>query len=249
MSHATHTSIGIDGCKSGWFYIAISDDQVRHGVVQQVDQLLPKDRSTTRLFIDIPIGLRDDSPEPRGCDRFARKRLGKRRSSVFPAPLRTVLDAENHATATARSVALCGKGLSCQAFAIAPKIREIDTLMRSNPTARNTIREVHPELCFYGLNGGRPMQHRKKTLAGFDERLAVLELSAPGLGVVEITEEILATYRRSQVARDDVLDAWASAATGLYPDHWHTAPDDPERDAFGLPMEMLYALRDVGNQI
>ena len=48
-----------------------------------------------------------------------------------------------------------------------PKIREVDSLLRESAKARRAVREVHPEICFWALAGGRPMRHSKKTERGF----------------------------------------------------------------------------------
>ena len=36
-------------------------------------------------------------------------------------------------------------------YAIIPKIREVDSLLRGNAKARRAVREVHPEICFCEL--------------------------------------------------------------------------------------------------
>ena len=65
------------------------------------------------VFVDIPIGLRDDTPAPRSCDTAARKLLGRNRaSSVFPAPIRAILLEQSHSDATSKSRRLTGKGIS-----------------------------------------------------------------------------------------------------------------------------------------
>lgn len=80
------------------------------------------------VAIDIPIGLFDG---PRACDSEARKLLGQPRgSSVFSAPCRASLSAENHRAANAANVRVTGKGLTCQAWGIAPKIKQVDDTIR-----------------------------------------------------------------------------------------------------------------------
>ena len=70
---------------------------------------------------------------------------------------------------------------SRQTFAILGKIREADHLQLREPDqrlrdkARAIVREIHPELCFWGLNHRRPMQNNKKKLAGRNERLELIE--------------------------------------------------------------------------
>ena len=71
--------------------------------------------------------------------------------------------------------------VSRQGFAIFPKIREIDALLRARPDLLPRVYEVHPELAFWALNGGRPLTLPKKVKGtpygpGMDLRR---ELAAP----------------------------------------------------------------------
>ena len=123
------------------------------------------------VAIDVPIGLCDAyETGGRFCDRQARKRLQKRASSVFPAPVRPVLAAVSWEDACARSRASApiGKGISKQTFAILPKIKEADDILQSRPELRDVVREVHPEVCFCEL-AGRPMAYPKRKQEGRDE--------------------------------------------------------------------------------
>jgi predicted RNase H-like nuclease len=122
------------------------------------------------VAVDVPIGLLERGA--RDCDVQARRLLGPRRSSVFTAPLRPLLAATSQAEASQIRYRLEGKGVSIQASAIVPKIQEVDRLLRGNPNLREIIREVHPELCFFYLNGERPMSEAKKKPAGRTERVS-----------------------------------------------------------------------------
>src|SRR5690606_31915637 len=115
------------------------------------------------LAIDIPIGLTDDGPRP--PDVAARALLGPRASSVFPAPVRATLNANSYEDACDLSFAARGKRLSKQSFAILPKIREVDELLRTRSATEFPVpvHEVHPEVSFCYLNDGRPMVHPKRT--------------------------------------------------------------------------------------
>jgi predicted RNase H-like nuclease len=132
-----------------------------------------------------------------------------------------------------------GRGLSKQSWSLVEKIRSVDGLLRTNASARSKIREVHPELLFWGMNGGRPLEHPKRRKEGFQERLRILEEHFAGAGVA--AAEALRTFPRSQVAPDDVLDALAASIVG-----WRSKgsldriPVEPATDAAGLPMEMVY---------
>jgi predicted RNase H-like nuclease len=68
-----------------------------------------------------------------------------------------------------------GKGISRQTYHIMKKIKEVDDFLNHHPEAKKTVRETHPEICFWALAGHRPMQHKKKSPEGKDERLALLE--------------------------------------------------------------------------
>lgn len=190
-----------------------------------------------RIFIDIPIGLRRSARE---CDQDARKKLGHPRlSSVFPAPAREVLEATNYEDAKRRSQAATGKALSKQTFNILPKIREVDRLLYNQAEARQIVREIHPEICFWALAGRRPMKFSKKRKQGFQERVDILKHIRP-TAEQEISK-ILGHFRRKDVARDDAVDAMVAAITASADAAvLRTLPLYPARDAVGLPMEMVY---------
>jgi predicted RNase H-like nuclease len=85
---------GIDGYKKGW--IAAVELKPGKMVVRTYPNFraILDDGSLTLIVIDIPIGLLDHGA--RTCDVEARRLLGRvRGSSVFTAPMRTLLDADN----------------------------------------------------------------------------------------------------------------------------------------------------------
>jgi predicted RNase H-like nuclease len=76
----------------------------------------------------------------RPCDKQARALLGARANSVFALPSRPLLAASTYADArdliaAAKIGAPATKGVSAQAFAIAPKMREADNYLRSESGA------------------------------------------------------------------------------------------------------------------
>jgi predicted RNase H-like nuclease len=182
------------------------------------------------LGIDIPIGLLNG---PRACDRAARKLLGQPRgSSVFPAPCRSALQAETHAEASAVNRQKTGRGLSQQAFGIAKKIKQVDDAITSE--RQQWAFEVHPEVCFWALNGQHPMTHNKKTKEGVTERLALLSPVFP-----EIHHHL--ADRPAQVGKDDLLDAAAAAWTALRRLRGEVSRVcPPERDERGLETAIYY---------
>ena len=242
------TAFGVDGCPGGWFYIALESsapprwDVKSWGVVKRLVELVRDARESDRIFVDIPIGLPDESIRTRECDTMARSKLRwPRSSSVFPTPARATLGAGDYEEAKRRNLNAIGKKISRQTFQIVPKIHEVDSLLGNDEKARCVVREVHPEICFWAFNG-RPMKHGKKKKEGYAERLAVLESVRPSAR--QEIEEILRDrkFLRDDVSRDDAVDAMAAAITAATETrNLQTLPPCPPTDSKGLPMEMVYA--------
>jgi predicted RNase H-like nuclease len=231
--------VGVDGSRAGWYFIRINDTGVRHGVCRTAASLHEQNRSAELILIDVPIGLLDKGPGGRVCDSEARRLLGPpRSSSVFSPPVRAVLQEGDYRAASALNRELTGKGISQQTWGIVPRILDVDRLLRVPGPARRKFREVHPEVLFWGLSGGRPMEHNKKTSDGAEERLDVL------LGVFPEASRVitaLAGNRPTGVTRDDFLDALCSAVVGrVGGGRLRTLPPDPPRDSRGLPMQIAY---------
>jgi predicted RNase H-like nuclease len=226
---------GVDGCRNGWVSIAkeLNSGRISWSLYGSLEALVAED--PTVVAIDVPIGLMDVGP--RQCDEQARQLLGHpRRSSVFPAPIRRVLGASSYAAACSSSMQAYGKALSQQAWGIVPKIREVDSLIRSRPSLQSIVREVHPELCFYFLAGRRPMKYGKKSRDGQSERASVLEGEFG-----HVIQQAAAAKRTLRCAVDDVFDAFAALWTAerISKGLAETIPAAPSRDCFGLRMEML----------
>lgn len=244
--------VGVDGCPYGWFSVGLDDGpgyEVK--AFRTFRELLNHYAEARLVLVDIPIGL-PQGEEGRDCDPEARQLLGRPRgSSVFPTPTRrTVLQAErspgDHHRAAEIERQYAGKGINKQAFAIAPKVAEVDKVLRDRGTsATPPVREVHPEICFWALNNRQPMRFRKKTREGRSERLRVLQEINPQ--TQEIYDSVLDKYLRKHVARDDILDALAAAVTAKLgcqdKDKLRTLPEKPPKDRKGLLMEMVYVVR------
>ena len=237
--------VGVDGCPDGWFAVGLN----RHGgyevgVFKTFKELLDRYAGSELVLVDIPIGL-PEGEGGRDCDREARKRLGARRSSVFPTPTRQTVKQASESPRDYRAACdverrLTGKNISQQAFRIAPKIRQVDkALLERGPNAAPQVREVHPELCLWALNHKRPMKYGKKKAEGEKERLEVLKGIEPCAR--EIFDAACSQFLRKVVARDDIVDALALVVTAHLGHHrLQTVPDRPPRDAKGLPMEIVY---------
>jgi len=237
---------GVDGCKAGWFVAiasATKQNQTDAPCVFKLKSLLVAGPFTEVLSettdcelvcVDIPIGL-SDGDKPRACDITARKILGgQRASSVFPAPIKPCLSAEDHVAVSEISFKYSGKKLSCQSFNILGKIRQVDDLM--TPVLQSRVREIHPEISFWALNDKKPMQHKKIRVVGRRERMKLLS------PIFSDVKEIIAEARKpKQVAPDDILDAlvavWTAGQATI--GKAKTLPKNPELDSKGLRMEIL----------
>lgn len=150
--------VGVDGCRGGWVAAAhTADGRLGYEVFSAFETVLTRHHQAL-ILVDVPIGLRDSGQGERQCDREARRVLKGRGSSVFLAPVRAALYARDYASASSVNREKTGRrGLSRQSWAIAPKIREVNECLaeRAGPLPR--VREMHPELCFWALNGCEPL--------------------------------------------------------------------------------------------
>lgn len=230
---------GLDGCRAGWVLATVpaggagaAAEALEVTVVADLDTVVA-DLESGRMAaaaIDIPIGL--PARERRACDTEARRLIGPRRSSVFPAPVRSVLGAGTYAEASAVSRRVCGRGISQQLFNILGKIRDVDRLQ--SPRLQAQLFEMHPEVSFTIL-AGAPMRSNKRTPEGRAERAAALgsAFGDPAL-VARVVDPPPAGAKR-----DDVLDAMVGAWTARrYVAGAHLALGG-EFDERGLRMEII----------
>ncbi len=225
---------GVDGCKGGWLIVRV-DATARLRILDisvstTFQDLVDSTADCAAVAIDVPIGLPDAAP--RQADILARQAIGPRRSSVFPAPMRATLDADEYEEACALSERACGRRLSKQTFAILPKIREADGQM--TPALQGRVAEVHPEVSFWALNGRRTLEFWKRKPQGAEERLRIL---APAF---EDSISALAAPKGSGL--DDLYDACAAAWTAgrIASGTEERLPPDPDLDSTGLRMEIVY---------
>jgi len=229
--------VGVDGCSAGWFAVALgAEGSWETGVVPDLSALWNKYRRASLILIDIPIGLKGAGPEERMCDVYARRILGRPRgSSVFRVPCRVAVYKETREEASQANLEETGTGISPFTWGIVPKIREMDRFFETNIEARRIIRESHPELCFWAL-AGEPMLFKKGISKGFEERYSALQSFPQTEQIVTIA---LRRYSRTQVKKDDILDALSMAVNALS-GPLVSIPGEIERDDRGLPMEMVF---------
>jgi predicted RNase H-like nuclease len=232
---------GVDGCRAGWVVVCLTLDETATTPPLQVAlyptfaALLTLQPRPAVLAVDMPIGLLQ-TPQPGGrtCDQQARRLLRRRASSVFSPPSRLLLEATQYAQVR-------GYGMSRQTFGILPKVRAVDQVM--TPDLQRLVYEAHPELAFMVL-GGRPMQYNKKTVVGRQERLHALAQApeAPFRHAGDFLPQALQTFPRTQVAADDLLDAYVLTRTAyrIASGQACCLPPQPPLDAHGLRMEIWY---------
>ena len=173
----------------------------------------------------------------RECDKAARKLLGSpRSSSVFSAPARPALKGRSFEEALRlnRESSAHAVGISQQCFGIIPKIREVDDYI--TPELQGRVVEVHPELVFYEMSGGKSVKEGKKSKGGLAHRLELLA-EAFDFNASELVEN----HRSSKVARDDIVDAMAACWTAerILKGEEVRVPNEPVRDSKGLLMEIV----------
>ena len=230
------TVIGVDGCKGGWIAVSWHDDPAeipQAQVVPRFEDVIAMEADV--IAVDIPIGLPDIAHNGRGCDGEARRRLRGKASSVFPAPARSTLLARDHGEASAinRKFSDPSHGISAQAFNILAKISEVDALI--SPPLQTRVYEVHPELCFYKMNGDRSVIEKKREADGQEKRIALLR----EIGFPFDRMQHPATLRRHW-GLDDLIDACACAwsARRIRDGVNLRLLADPPLDGRGLRMEI-----------
>jgi predicted RNase H-like nuclease len=224
------TVVGVDACSAGWIAVVLGQGAFAQAVVAAgFRELVAAVPSASIVAVDIPIGLPTNGW--RRADMEARRFLGGRSSSVFATPPRAAVEASSYEEANRSCRALTGQGLSRQAWALAPKILEVD---RCRSEMGASLFEIHPEALFRAL-AGRPLTAGKRTWAGYVERRSLLD----AVGIV-VPADIGPAGLRAAV--DDVLDATAAAwsAKRIASGVGRSLPDPPERDAEGQPVAIWY---------
>lgn len=181
------------------------------------------------LAIDIPIGL--PSKGIRACDVAARTMVGPRRSSVFPAPLRCVLDAATYSDARAVLAAAGHRSMSAQAYGIVRAVADVDAVM--TPRLEDRVIEAHPEGVFAALVGALPP---KRTGEGAASRIEALQAAYGD----RIDVAAVVGVRPRVAGIDDALDALACTWTA---ERWvagrTVSLGDGTRDDRGLLMRIV----------
>jgi predicted RNase H-like nuclease len=246
---------GVDGCRAGWI-VAFDQagEQPEIAIFRRFADLVDHLPADAVIAVDMPIGLPDHCSGGRGPEKLVRPLLGMRQSSAFSIPSRAAVyaadgspshasgnddgwvAAHRQASAAARRTSTPPRGVSIQAFGLFAKIRELDALLREHRGLHGRVIESHPELCFWRLNGRRPLLQPKKVKGrvhtpGMEERRALLREC--GIG-----EDVFRAALPRGAGEDDLLDALAvlTAARSRIAGKCIRFPDPPPCDARGLPI-------------
>jgi len=232
---------GTDGCRAGWTvaFAGLNHEDIRVRVLSRFGDIVAAPEQPRLVAVDIPIGLPAHiGPQGRGPERAVRPLLGDRQSSVFAVPSRRAVYARDYREACRLALETSDpfKRVSKQLFMIAPKIREVDETLRNAPSLTDRVFEVHPEVAFWRLNGGRALTLPKKVSGRpFGPGLALRRTLLSGHGFSKAATE---GAPPSGAAPDDLLDALACAAIArrIAVGVAVPFPDPPLRDEFGLPV-------------
>jgi predicted RNase H-like nuclease len=232
---------GVDGCRGGWVvaFVLSTGDAVRLRVVRAFSEIVMAPERSAVVAVDMPIGLPDRAGVGgRAAENAVRRLLGARQSSVFSVPSRDAVYAADYGAACALALATSDppRKVSRQLFGLAPKIREIDTMLTADPGLAARVFEVHPEVAFWRLNGERPLAEPKTVKSrpcepGLALRRDLLVRAGLPAAVVEASPP-------KGAGPDDVLDALACAVTArrIRAGVATPFPDPPPRDRHGLRM-------------
>ncbi|MGM0546376.1 MAG: DUF429 domain-containing protein [Bacteroidota bacterium] len=234
-------TLGIDGCRAGWFAVSLDDEGAGFWLLETDGQLKEYFEEYDRIFIDVPIGLSEEK-YVRQCDEELRNILGTDyTASVFNPPIRPALYSPTYAEASMTSFEITGKKISTQAWNITPNIKTVDQFLQEDEALREKVFESHPELLFRILNGNNSILQKKATKKGLRHRLSLLTKRSEYAD--DFFRDTKEEYRRNQVDEDDIVDAMALAwfARLSIQKDLKTLPDDPPTDSTGLPMAIHYA--------
>lgn len=231
---------GVDGCPDGWIaaFVRPWDEGCEIAIFPSFSDIVPA-RDLAVIAVDIPIGLPERTgPGGRAAENAVRPLLGARQSSVFSVPARAAIEAVDYRTACEAALATSDppRKVSKQLFNIAPKIREVDAMLRADAQFAARAYEVHPELAFWRLNGGQPLTEPKKVKSRcYEPGLALRRglLIAAGMPAAVVN-----AIPPKGAGPDDLLDALACAAVArrIHAGRAKPFPENFEHDAYGLPM-------------
>lgn len=223
-----------DGCKDGWIVVEGELGEAIPTVLGTGlgirETLALCNQLPTVLAIDLPIGLATDGQ--RAADQAARLFVGARRSSIFPTPVRSVVEygqtIPDLAHVHRENVSVWARehghaGIGSQGFGIFPKICEFDTHLKRQ--ADQSIHEFHPEVSWTAMIGDGSTLAPKSSANGILQRIRLIQH--------HLGEEVLnQPLPAGKYAIDDLLDALAGfwTAKRIASGTANTLPERPDVD-------------------
>ena len=224
---------GVDGCKGGWVAVVAEADNLAAAKLAFSPSFggLLTDIGAALAVVDMPIGF-VSGPDGRDVETAMRGFLKGKASLVFNTPCREALNELTYWDASAINQFRLGKSLTKQTFALFPKMKEVDAIVRL--VGQDKVREGHPEASFAAMNGA-PVLSKKREPSGVSERIAILERERIRASL------LLASRLRLPCADDDILDAAALlwSATRYSTGSHIMLPPTPLRDSLGIEMSIV----------
>jgi predicted RNase H-like nuclease len=222
-------AIGLDGFSRGWVAVCLDGDEQMISFHADITEALSGEFD--RAGIDIPIGMTEDGE--RACDRLAREKLRPHSSRVFTGARRWLWQEFSDPDEANREALRRGQTrVSRQLWHLGRKIMEVDDFLRAHPLI--DVREVHPELVFLRLNGGKPLP-QKKSEEGDTLRRRLVKRQ----GFRDIDHWLDEQRIGAGAKRDDVLDACAVAIAAREPKGSLPEGELP-LDKYRLPMRIWF---------
>lgn len=239
-----YMSVGIDGCKGKWVAVCLAEKQFEVNKFNNIEEVCNKYKNADSIIIDMPIGLPQSNEDIRP-ESEARRFLKGKTSSIFNAPCRQAVYAEDYTKAIEENKENLGISLSPLSYAICGKIREIDEFINDNPQWKNRLVEGHPEICFAKLNNDKAILENKTKPDGQEKRLEILRKYYADSDLV-INKFLKDVPARKKI--DDVIDALCLAITGVIglENGFETIPEVPMEDKRRIKMQMVYSKVDLG---
>jgi len=247
---SNQTVAGVDWAGGRWLAVVIDGNEIDCYLERNLESLWESSTEFDQILIDIPIGLPDNKEtlaKREELDSLARSVTGKS-SSVFPVPSRDACEearkGADYETVVQKNKDDLNKGLSKQSYYIAPAIGEVDALLRDTDTAKETVREAHPEVCFRGLLENQ-LEHSKNSAQGVGERLKALNrhLENPGVVFEQLCRALV--DEPAEITVDDVMDALGlCVVASCSEEELRTLSEEPSEDSEGIPMEMVYCSKE-----
>jgi predicted RNase H-like nuclease len=140
--------VGVDWASGIWVVVVATPETTNVGTEPSLLNVWHEYGDlASEILVDIPVHL--ESEGRRDCDQEAKDFLGSRGSTVFWTPNSDAVTAADYDAAVAKNT----HGLGSHSWGLIPRIQEVNALLDEFDTARETVYESHPEVCFKAYLG------------------------------------------------------------------------------------------------